>query len=187
MSTDLREAFRRAAEAVPPLGDAERAVRSGRRRRRAATVAAPLAVLALVGGVWFVAAGSLGGDKPSVTEADAALRRSTWVLESYSNTGDPTSLVDVPDDVQSTLEFEDGILGVVYGCNTGGAEVTVADSTIEYESIFSTEMRCGPAETRVERSVGRVLAAEDVLTYVTEGDSLTITSDGRRLVYRATS
>lgn len=64
MGTDLRDAFHRAA--MPPMGDAERAVRSG--RRRAATVAAPLAVLAVVGGVSFVGAGSLGDSQPPVAD-----------------------------------------------------------------------------------------------------------------------
>lgn len=68
MSIDLRDAFHRAADAVPAMGDVERAVRSGRRRRRAATVAAPLAVLALVGGGWLVGAGSFGGDEPPVAD-----------------------------------------------------------------------------------------------------------------------
>ena len=68
MSTDLRGALRRAANAVPPLGDAERAVRGARRRRRVATIAAPLAVLAVVGGVWFVSAGSLGDSQPPVAD-----------------------------------------------------------------------------------------------------------------------
>ena len=71
MSTELREAFHRAGEAVVPMGDAEGAVRAGRRRRRrrAATVAAPLAVLAVVGSVWFVSVGSLGGDEPPLADS----------------------------------------------------------------------------------------------------------------------
>ena len=299
MTTDLREAFRRAANAVPPMGDAERAVRAGRRRRRAATVAAPLAVLAVVGGVWFVGAGSLGGgeslvvdpppsevtaadlagrafvtteekafdttvvllfrsselslnepkgtstadyriddgfltlgsegwnpciglrcDSPllsllrrspniflagdelvlavddtvmrltesDVAEADGTLTGKTWMLESYSDNDDLSVSVDVPDGVQSTLEFDDGYMGADYGCNTGGGEVTITDSSIGLDSIGTRQILCGPERMSVERAVQRVLLDDDgMLTYTIEGDTLTLTGDRGELVYQTAS
>lgn len=188
MSTDLREAFHRAANAVPPMGNAERAVRSSRRRRRAATVAAPLAVLALVGGVWSVSAGSLSGDEPPFTDSSpspipATLAGRTWVLESIAK---GNVYIALPEGTQSTVGFDDGAMEVDFGCNGGGGEVTVTSSTIQIESMGATEIRCGPAEMSLEESVARALSVEK-LSYVVEGDRLTLRGENGRLVYHATS
>jgi len=188
MSTDLREAFHRAANAVPPMGNAERAVRSSRRRRRAATVAAPLAVLALVGGVWSVSAGSLSGDEPPFTDSSpspipATLAGRTWVLESIAK---GNVYIALPEGTQSTVGFDDGAMEVDFGCNGGGGEVTVTSSTIQIESMGATEIRCGPAEMSLEESVARALSVEK-LSYVVEGDRLTLRGENGRLVYRAMS
>lgn len=58
MRTDLKEAYQRLGESVPPMGDLDRALIAARRRRRRRVAAAPLLAGALV------VAGSLAVDPP---------------------------------------------------------------------------------------------------------------------------
>jgi len=135
MSTDLRDAFHRAAHAVPAMGDVERAVRSGRRRRRAATVAAPLAVLALVGGFWLVGAGSPGEDDPPVADSSPSpVTAADLAGRAFVDTGGPE------DDAAVMLMFGGTELSVTVAQGSNTADYRIDDGVLVLEP---TTFVCG--------------------------------------------
>lgn len=121
-----------------------------------------------------------------VAEADATLTDRTWVLESIA---DGREFLALPGGLESTLMFGgiDGTLLVDYGCNTGGGDVRVTDSTIEISSVSTTQNPCPPPpDLNVEQAVQAVLLDDGPLAYVIDGSVLTITCNRGELVYRAT-
>jgi heat shock protein HslJ len=115
---------------------------------------------------------------------DRPLTGTTWTLESYGGTAADDSVSSLPSDVESTLSIDDtGRVSIQPGCNTGGGQATVGDTSIEFGSIALTRMACPETQTGVENFVVGVL--DGSVAYVVDGDTLTLTNDGSSLTYRA--
>lgn len=122
-----------------------------------------------------------------VAVPDAALTGTEWVLEGIVSGSDETGAVaSVPAGVRSTLRFTaDNKLLAELGCNGGGGEVTVTDSTLVVREFAQTLMACGGTEDQVEKTVAGVLTGEAEVGYVVDGQTLTLRSGATGLIYRA--
>jgi heat shock protein HslJ len=119
-----------------------------------------------------------------VAMPDTALEGTTWVLDGIGQGGgEDGSMSSVPGGVRSTLRIVGGNVGVKPGCNTGGGDVEVSESTLSFGTIMTTLMACPGARDDVEKTVLSVLQGE--VDYRIEGDVLTLTNGEQTLVYRA--
>lgn len=119
-------------------------------------------------------------------EPDAPLTGTAWTLDGFGTGGDGDGAVSsVPGGVTSTLAItDDGEMTLAPGCNTGGAGVEIADTTLTVGPVRLTKMACEGAAQEVERAVLEVLDGD--VDYGIERDTLTLTKDGNLLMYRAT-
>ena len=117
-----------------------------------------------------------------VTDPDRPLEATRWELDGIVD-GDAVS--SVPAGGGATLVFEDGQVSFeIEGCNQGGGDVTIADTSIEVGQLTTTLMGCVPPAADVEAAVTSVLAGD--ITYAVEAGTLTLTHpSGRGLVLRA--
>ena len=115
-------------------------------------------------------------------DPDRPLETTQWQLDGIVD-GDAVS--SVPAGAGATLQFEDGqVRFAIEGCNQGGGDVTIADTTIEIGQMTTTLMGCASPAADVEAAVTSVLAGE--ITYAVEAGNLTLTHpSGRGLVLRA--
>lgn len=122
-----------------------------------------------------------------VAVPDAPLTGTEWVLEGIVSGSDETGAVaSIPAGVRSTLRFtDDEKLLAELGCNGGGGEVTVGDSTLVVREFAQTLMACGGAKDQVERTVAGVLGSETEIGYVVDGGTLTLRAGATGLIYRA--
>jgi heat shock protein HslJ len=119
-----------------------------------------------------------------VAMPDTELEGTTWILDGIGQGGgDDGSMSSVPGGVRSTLRIIDGNVGVKPGCNTGGGDVEVSDSTLSFGAIMTTLMACPGARDDVEKAVLSVLKGD--VDYHIDGDVLTMTNGEQTLVYRA--
>lgn len=87
-------------------------------------------------------------------DTEAALINTEWVLESY---GEPGAETPVLEETEVILQFgEEGHAGGFTGCNTFGAQYTVADGTLSFKEIIATEIAC-PGLMEQEREYLRAL------------------------------
>jgi heat shock protein HslJ len=122
----------------------------------------------------------------AVAVPDAALTGTEWVLEGIVSGSDETGAVaSVPAGVRSTLRFEDDKVLAELGCNGGGGEVTVGNSTFIVREFAQTLMACGGAKDEVERTVAGVLGSDTEIGYAVDGETLTLRSGATGLIYSA--
>jgi heat shock protein HslJ len=117
-----------------------------------------------------------------VADPDRPLEGTRWQLDGIVD-GDAVS--SVPAGGGATLELADGRVSFqIEGCNQGGGDVTITDTSIEVGLLETTLMGCAPPASDVEAAVTSVLAGE--VTYAVEAGTLTLTHpSGRGLVLRA--
>jgi heat shock protein HslJ len=118
----------------------------------------------------------------TIAEPDRPLVGTQWQLETIVD-GELAS--SVPAGVRvPTLEIisEDQVV-FFDGCNQGGANVEVSGSTLSFELASTTLAQCEPNADRVEQAVLAVLDGD--VTFVIEGNQLTLTKGEQGLVYRA--
>jgi heat shock protein HslJ len=103
-----------------------------------------------------------------------------WTLETTTVGGTASS---VPASVQApTLRVAaDGAVEVFAGCNTGGSTVTTTADTITFEPMRLTRMACAEDANALEATVSLTLDGE--LTYVIEGNQLTLTKGDTSLTF----
>ena len=131
-----------------------------------------LITMFLVSGVMLAACS--GGASDSLT--------GTWRLVSYGSPANPTPAAP---DIDTSITFtEDGKVEGNVGCNGFGGDYTVEGNTITFGPIVSTLMFCeGPVGDQ-ETTTLNVLF--ETVTFVMEGDTLTITSvDGSEVIVLA--
>jgi len=136
MSTDLRDAFRSAAAAVPPMGDVEQAVRRGRRRRRATVVAAPLALLVLIAGVWLAV--PEGVTEPPVAEPQP---RAVTAADLAGRTFAATD--GLPEDQSLVLTFRRAVVTVYADAGPSEAAYQIVDDVLRLEQEWYACGVCG--------------------------------------------
>jgi heat shock protein HslJ len=114
-----------------------------------------------------------GGDSASVA--------GTWSLVSY---GDSANQTPAAPDVETSIEFKDGLVNGNVGCNGFGGNYEVEGDKITFSEVVSTLMFCeGPVGDQ-ETSTLNVLA--ESATFVLDGDTLTLTSaDGGSVIVLA--
>jgi heat shock protein HslJ len=114
---------------------------------------------------------------------DAALEGTLWTLDAIS---DGSTSASVPAGVTASIRIQDGRADVSFGCNSGGGDVTVGETTLTFGVMATTLMLCeGPAGA-VETAMTGVL--HDEVPYAIDGDTLTLTgANGTALVFRATA
>ena len=131
----------------------------------------------------LLSAGELRGPvAKTIAEPDRPLVGTQWQLETIVD-GELAS--SVPAGVRvPTLEIisEDEVV-FFDGCNQGGANVEVSGSTLSFELASTTLAQCEPNADRVEQAVLAVLDGD--VTFVIEGNQLTLTKGEQGLVYRA--
>ena len=128
----------------------------------------------------FVLAGIMlsacsGGTSASLT--------GTWELVSY---GSPASPTPAAAEVDTSVIFdEDGTISGNVGCNDFGGDYKVDGNKITFGPISSTLMMC--ADTAVGDQETAVLKTlTETVTFVIEGDALTLTSaDGSSVIVLA--
>lgn len=111
--------------------------------------------------------------------AESASIVGEWGLVSY---GDPANPTPAAPDVETSIIFgEDGQVNGTAGCNGFGGDYKVNGDTIQFDSLFMTEMACiGPADQQ-ERVLFSVFVG--TASMALDGDALTITSaDGSAVV-----
>ena len=122
-----------------------------------------------------------------VAVPDATLTGTAWVLEGIVSGSDETGAVtSVPAGVRSTLRFtDDHKLLAELGCNGGGGQVMVGDSTLVVREFAQTLMACGGAKDEVERTVADMLGGDAEIGYAVDGQTLTLRFGPTGLIYRA--
>ena len=157
---------------MQPLGDAERAVRSGRRRRHAATVAAPLAVLALVGGVWFVSAGSLSGDEPPLADSSPSpVTAADLAGRAFVTTEGQT------EETPAIIMFDSTELTIMAPTSRHTAGYRIEDSVLALESLtrsFCRALYCSPELLQLLKSGPTITLAGAELTLSNPSRTLTL-------------
>lgn len=117
-----------------------------------------------------------------VATPDQPLTGRVWTLNSIISTDVVSS---VPAGATATLSFtDDGRVDIQDGCNSGGGHFTVAEGTIQFSDIVSTQMLCSGAAGEVAAAVTAVLAAGQV-TYQIDAANLTIMAGGNGLQFTA--
>lgn len=103
--------------------------------------------------------------------ADAEIEGTTWTVVGVID-GDAVS--SVPADA-ATITITDGALALNSGCNTGGGDVTVGESTLTFGPVILTRMACtDDALTQLEAAVTTVLDGE--VSYEIDGATLILTN-----------
>lgn len=115
-----------------------------------------------------------------IVETDQPLAGTTWKLTSILD-GDTAS--SAPQGVTATVTFdEEGTIGVMDGCNTGGGDVEIADSTLTIGQLMSTQMACSePGKQRTQAAYSQVL--QGTVEYTIDGDTLTLTKGNAGLEF----
>jgi heat shock protein HslJ len=117
-----------------------------------------------------------------IAEPDVPLTGVRWTLTTIF---DDAAAMSVPDGVIATLEFSnDGNFSLHSGCNQGGGRYAIADGTITFSDVVTTEMACAGARAQVEAAVFAVIGAGQV-AYEIDSRSLTLTGDGAGLGFTA--
>ena len=111
-------------------------------------------------------------------EPDQPLAGTLWTLDSMGQApeiGDDGIVSSIPAGVSSTLEIDDnGRLSLKPGCNTGGGDVTITDTTITFGPIALTRMACPGDPMDVENAVLKVLDGD--VSYQIDGTMLSLTN-----------
>jgi len=116
-----------------------------------------------------------------VANPDLPLTDTEWKLDALMAN---EAISSVPTGVTSSLTFDnDGRVQGNFGCNSGGGDYEVSDSTIEFGSMVSTMMACPGSASDVEASVLHVLDGK--VSYRIDGQTLTLTKSDKGLTYRA--
>lgn len=131
-----------------------------------------LAILVLAG---ILLSACSGGTSASLT--------GTWKLVSYGSPDNPTPAAAAVD--TSVIFGEDGTISGNVGCNSFGGDYKVDGDKITFGPISSTLMLC--ADTAIADQETAVLTRlTDTVTFVIDGDSLTLTSaDGSSVIVLA--
>ncbi len=117
---------------------------------------------------------TLTGEEATLTFseiADAELEGTTWTVVGII---DGDSVSSVPEGAASFV-ITDGTIALSPGCNTGGGDVEVGDTTLTFGPLVTTMMACtDDALTELETAVLTVLDGE--VEYQIDGNSLVITA-----------
>src|SRR5262245_6267717 len=104
-----------------------------------------------------------GGSSASLT--------GTWKLVSYGDPANPTSAAP---DVDTSIEFKDGLLNGNVGCNGFGGNYEVDGDTITFNQVVSTLMFCeGPVG---DQEMTTLSVLHETASFTLDGDTLTLTS-----------
>ncbi|HSW41696.1 MAG TPA: META domain-containing protein [Patescibacteria group bacterium] len=115
-----------------------------------------------------------------VADPDRPLLGTRWVVDGLVSADAVSS---VPAGVVGALTFSPGRVEVEAGCNRGGGDVTVTDTTIAFGPIALTKMACEDGAMEVERTVLAVLAGE--VRYTIEAGGLLLDAGPVGLMLRA--
>jgi len=105
----------------------------------------------------------------------------TWKLVSY---GDPTNQTPAAPDVDTSIEFKDGLVNGNVGCNGFGGNYEVDGDKITFSEVVSTLMFCeGPVG---DQETATLNVLHETASFVLDGDTLTLTSgDGSSVIVLA--
>jgi heat shock protein HslJ len=117
----------------------------------------------------------------SVLNPDQPLEGTRWVVTSVvANEG----VSSVPESAQASLVFDASSVAVETGCNSGSGGYEIKDGVITFGPIATTLKLCvDDGIAALEQSVQAVLQGE--VESAIQGDTLTLTKDGRGLVLTA--
>lgn len=120
-------------------------------------------------------------------EPDQPLTGTLWTLDSLgqsSDVGDDGMVSSIPAGVSSTLTIDEGgRVSLNPGCNTGGGQVEVGDTTLVFGPIALTRKACPSESMDIENAVMKVIDGE--VSYRLDGNSLVLTKGLQSLTYRA--
>ena len=118
---------------------------------------------------------------PTTPQIDVGLflDGSSWELDAVIES---EAAEAVPREIRDpTLDFEDGVLIVDTGCNSGNGRFTTNGNELTIESLDLSEFDCDPLSANVERSIAHVL--QGTVTVVLDNGILNMVRDGVQLVY----
>jgi heat shock protein HslJ len=133
---------------------------------------------------------TLTAEKTVITFTDALeahpdfpLEKTVWQLDGFV---DGHTASSAPGGASATVQFDAGELAFTNeGCNSGRTQVEVADGSIEVAPMMMTKMACPLAPMEVENKVTAVL--DGTVSYVLEGETLTLTKGDHGLTFRVKS
>lgn len=98
-----------------------------------------------------------------------------WTLISY---GSPSDQIAAVPDVEAHIEFDsEGSMNGNVGCNGFGGDYSVSGDKINFGPVMSTMMFC---EGVADQEMATLAALSESVTYLIEGNTMTITSaDGK--------
>lgn len=122
-----------------------------------------------------------------VADPDQPLTGTLWTLDSLgqsSDVGDDGMVSSIPSGVSSTLTIDEGGgVSLSPGCNSGGGEVEVGDTTLTFGPIALTRKACPSEPMDIENAVMKVIDGE--VDYRIDGTTLVLTKGLQSLTYRA--
>ena len=118
----------------------------------------------------FILTACAGGNSASI--------QGQWKLVSY---GSASSQTPATPDVETSIEFDaNGRMSGNVGCNGFGGDYKMNGDTIKFDSVMSTMMFC---EAVAEQESGTLAVLQKSATFVTDGDTVTVTSaDGNSVI-----
>ncbi|MFJ4712753.1 META domain-containing protein [Streptomyces sp. NPDC088785] len=119
-----------------------------------------------------------------VKQRDAALVGTRWTVTGLGADGTTEPLPKAAAGRARLVFAEDGTVGARLGCNSGGAEATVADGHLTFGPLTSTRMGCVGEASDVEQTMRTVLTGR--ARYDIQGDTLTVeAADGTAITLTA--
>jgi heat shock protein HslJ len=116
-----------------------------------------------------------------VADPNRPLVATEWVVDGIVS-GDAVS--SIPSGVEATMRFTERRVEGSSGCNSFGADVTIAQGAIQMGSITTTDVACAADAMAVEEAVYATLRG--AVAYEIEAASLRLTGpDGHGLMLRA--
>jgi heat shock protein HslJ len=117
---------------------------------------------------------------PGVDDIDA-LPAGAWLLTSAEVDGTP---LDLPAGVAVTMNFGDGRVTGSNGCNSYGADISMAeDGSITIGAIESTLMGCLDERAEIEQAFMRALASVARFEHGDDGRTVVLVADGSRWTF----
>lgn len=118
---------------------------------------------------------------PTTPQIDVGLflDGSSWELDAVIES---EAAEAVPREIRDpTLDFQDGVLIVDTGCNSGNGRFTTTGNELTIESLDLSGFDCDPLSENVERSIAQVL--QGTVTVLLDNGILNMVRDGVQLVY----
>ncbi|HUP73912.1 MAG TPA: META domain-containing protein [Acidimicrobiales bacterium] len=109
-----------------------------------------------------------------VADPDRPLIRTIWMVDGLIS---GTTASSIPSGTSATVVFDASTVQIsIDSCNESSAKVKIGSSTIEFETLVTTDIACSDAPARLEAAITAVLNGK--VDYSIEAGSLRLTRSG---------